>query len=90
MKSSGLYPSDWSNDLTAEQYQAGSIFLSFDLNPDDGDGVAYVSPQRLGTVKANLRFANTLPATITIIADAQFDYLVGIDRYRTVVFDYNV
>ena len=89
MKSSGLYPSDWSNDLTPEQYQAGSMFLSFDLNPDDGDGVAYVSPRRLGTVKANLRFANTLSATITIIAYAQFDNLVGIDLYRTVVFDYN-
>ena len=89
MKSTGLYPSDWSNNLTAEQYQAGSMFLSFDLNPDDGDGVAYVSPRRLGTVKANLMFASTLLATITIIAFAQFNYLVGIDRYRTVVFDYN-
>ena len=89
VKSSGLYPSDWSHDLTPEQYQGGSMFLSYDLTPDDNDGVAYVSPRRLGTVKASLRFAHSLPATITIVAYAQFDNLVAIDRYRTVVFDYN-
>lgn len=65
------------------------MFLSFDLTPDDSDGVTYVSPRRLGTVKASLRFAHSLAATITIIAYAQFDNLVAIDRYRTIAFDYN-
>ena len=35
--------------------------------------IMMVLPRRLGTIKASLRFAHSLPATITIVAYAQFD-----------------
>ena len=44
LKSSGIYPSDWSNGLFAEQFVGGSMLLSWDLMPSDSDGVAYISP----------------------------------------------
>lgn len=89
IKAAGMYPSDWSNDLTPEQFEGGSMLLAFDLTPDDSDGVAYLSPRRLGTVKASLRFAQPLQKTVTLIAYAQYDNLLVIDRYRGVAFDYN-
>jgi len=63
--------------------------LAFDLTPDDSDGISYLSPRRLGTVKASLRFAQPLQKTVTLIAYAQYDNLLVIDRYRGVAFDYN-
>ena len=74
--------------MSADQFLGGSM-LSWDLMPDVKDGVAYLSPRRLGTVKASLGFTRPLPATTTLIAYAQYDSLVVIDPYRTVTFDYN-
>ena len=42
-----------------------------------------------GTVKASLRFTRPLPATMTLMAYAQYGNLVVIDAYHTVTFDYN-
>ena len=71
LKSAGMYPSDWSNGLSAEQFVGGSMLLPWDLMPDDNDRRAYLSPRRLGTMKASLRFAKPLPATTTLLAYAQ-------------------
>lgn len=89
IKATTAYPQDWSNGISASVYEGGCMFLGFDLTPDDaGEGVHYVTPRRLGTVKAVLRFATTLANTITIIAFAQYDNTVMIDRHRTAMFDY--
>ena len=90
LKFSGMYPSYWSNGMSVEQFVGGSMLLSWDLMPDDINGVAYLSPRHLGTVKASLRFAKPLPSTTTLIAYAQYDNLVVVDAYRTVTFNYNV
>ena len=88
LKSSGMYPSDWSNGMSADQFMGDSMLLSWDLTPDDSGGVAYLSPRRLGMVKASPRFARPLPATTTLIANAQYNNLVVINAYHTVTFDY--
>ena len=64
--------------------------LSWDLMPNDSDGVAYLNTWCLGTVKASLRFAKPLPVTTTLIAYAQYENLVVVDAYHTVTFDYNM
>ena len=87
LKSAGMYPSDWSNGLSAAQFVGGTMLLSWDLTPDDSDGTAYLSG--LGTVKASLRFAKPLPATTMLLAFTQYDNLVVVDAYRTMTFDYN-
>ena len=76
--------------MSVEQFVGGSKLFSWDLMPDNSNGVAYISPRHLGTVKASLRFAKPLPATTTLIAYAQYDNLVVVDAYHTVTFDYNV
>ena len=90
-KACGVYPANWSNHVTTAQYIGGCTLFCFDLTPDDGgDGVAYVTPRRYGTVRANLRFHKPLPTTVTLIVFAQYDNMVMIDRNRTVTFDYTV
>ena len=64
------------------------MLLSWDLTPDDSDGTAFLSPRRLGTVKASPRFVKLLPTTTTLLAYAQHDNLVVVNAYRTVTFDY--
>ena len=88
LKSSGMYPNNWSNEISAHQFVGGSMLLSWDLTPDDSDRVAYLSPRRLG-MKASLRFTRPLPATTTLIAYAQYNNLVVIDTYRMETIDYN-
>ena len=89
LKSARMYPSDWSNGLSAAQFVGGTMLLSWDLTPDDSDGTAYLSPRPLGTVKASLGFAKPLPVKTTLLAYAQYDNLVIVDAYCTVTFDYN-
>lgn len=89
MKVCAQYPNDSTNGITAEQYQDGSCFLAFDLTSDGaGDGVNFTTPRRMGTVRASLRFANTLSETITVVAFGQFDNILTIDKHRSVMFDY--
>ena len=75
--------------LSVDQFMGGSMLLSWDLMPDNSNGVAYLSSRHLGTIKASLRFAKPLLATTTLIAYAQYDNLVVVDVYRSVTFDYN-
>ena len=69
LKSCDMYHSDWSNYLIDSQFVGISILLSWDLKLDSSNGVAYLSPRPLNTMKASLRFARSLSATITLIAN---------------------
>ena len=82
LKFSGMYPSYWSNGMSVEHFVDGIMLLSWDLTPDDSNGVAYLSPRHLGTITASLRFAKLLLATTTLIAYAQYDNLVVVDAYQ--------
>jgi len=41
-------------------------------------------------VRLALEFAQALPATVTVIAYAEFENVIEIDRNRNVVFDFGV
>ena len=90
LPASGMYPSDWSNGMSAKQFVGGSMLLSWDLTPDDREGVANLSPRCLGMVKVSLRFGRPLLATTSLIPYAQYDNLVVIGAYHTVTFNYNM
>ena len=89
MKFSDMCPSDWRNDLTHNQFMGSSMLLSWDLTPNTSNGMAYLYPGHLGTIKASLIFAKPLPTTTPLIAYAQYDNLVFINYNRTVTFDYH-
>ena len=79
IKSCVMYTSDWSNDLTYNHFMSGSMLLSWDVMPNDSDGVAYLFPRCLDTMKASLIFAKPLPANTTLIAYAEYDNLMIVD-----------
>jgi hypothetical protein len=42
-----------------------------------------------GTVRLNLKFGAALAQTVTVVAYAEFEKLIKIDRNRNIVFDFN-
>ena len=45
---------------------------------------------RQGSVRLALKFAAVLPATVTVVAYAEFENVVELDRDRNVIFDFGV
>ena len=45
---------------------------------------------RQGSVRLALKFANALAASVSVIADAEFENVIEVDRDRNVVFDFKV
>ena len=71
-----------------DQFTSGNVLLFFNLMPDDGDSVAYLSPRGLGMVKSSLRFSKLLLATTMPIVYAQYDILLVVNWYHMVAYDY--
>jgi len=81
-KDEGLYIN---RDDYANGYALYAFDLSADLGEDDHFGVV-----RQGSVRLALKFAAALAATVTVIAYAEFENIIQVDRDRNVVFDFGV
>ena len=82
------YGENYDHGIKREDYPNGFCIYAFNLTPDQSSGMSHVNPRRVGTVRATLHFAQALPCTVTLIAYAQFDNVITIDRFRNVIFDY--
>jgi hypothetical protein len=58
--------------------------LSPSLSEDDNFNLI-----RLVTVRLDMKFATALPHTLTVVAYAEFENIIEIDRNRNVIFDFN-
>ena len=45
---------------------------------------------RQGNMRLALKFADALPATISVVAYAEFENVIEVDRDRNVIFDFGV
>jgi hypothetical protein len=79
---------DEGNDIDRSDFANGYALYAFDLSPDlcEGD---HFNLARQGTVRLDMKFAAALPHTVTVVAYAEFENLIDIDRNRNVVFDFN-
>jgi len=59
--------------------------LTADLGEDD-----HFSLVRQGSVRLALKFAAALAATVTVVAYAEFENVIEVDRDRNVIFDFAV
>jgi len=85
----GKLGSDEGLFVSREDYGNGYTLYAFDLTTDlrEDDHFSLV---RQGSVRLALKFAQALPATVTVIAYAKFENVIEIDRNKNVVFDFGV
>ena len=67
----------------------GYTLYAFDLTADLGED-DHFSLVRQGSVRLALKFSDALASTVTVIAYAEFENVIEIDRDRNVVFDFGV
>lgn len=84
----GIINKDAGNQISRSDYPNGYTLYAFDLTPDLGDN-DHVSLSRQGTVRLALKFGVALPRTVTVVAYAEFENIIEIDRNRNIVYDFN-
>jgi hypothetical protein len=79
---------DEGNDIDRSDYAGGYALYAYDLTPDLAEN-DHVNLSRQGTVRLNLKFGAALAHTITVVAYAEFENMIEIDRNRNIVFDFS-
>ena len=85
----GKFGADEGLYITREDYGNGYALYAFDLTADLGED-DHFSLVRQGSVRLTLKFRVALQATVTVVAYAEFENVIEIDRDRNVVFDFGV
>lgn len=75
--------------IDREDYAGGYALYAFDLTADLGEE-EHFSLVKQGNVRLSLKFGEALAATVTVLAYAEFQNIIEIDRDRNVVFDFGV
>ena len=75
-------------DISRSDYRNGYTLYAFDLTPDMSQE-GHFNLIKQGSLRLDMKFGGPLPQTITVIAYAEFENLIEIDRSRNVVFDFN-
>ena len=78
---------DEGNGIDRNEFANGYTLYVFDLTPDLSENDSF-NLTRSGGVRVGMKFAAPLARTITVIAFAEFENIIEIDRNRNVVFDY--
>ena len=83
----GKLQKDEGNAINRTDFPGGYAIYAFDLTPDLAEE-GHFNLARDGSVRVDMKFANALPNTINVIAYAEFENVIEIDRNRNVLFDY--
>jgi hypothetical protein len=86
---SGIFYKDIGNDITREEYPRGYFLTCFDLTPDLSCHESHWTLQKNGSLRIELRFAQALTETVTVIVFSEFDNLIEIDNNRNIILDYS-
>jgi hypothetical protein len=79
---------DGGNGIDRSDFANGYTLYAFDLSPDLSEN-DHFNLACQGTVRLDLKFATALPHTVTVVAYAEFENIIEIDRNRNVIFDFN-
>lgn len=86
---SGVYFSDTGNDISISEYPNGYCLTAFDLTPDLSCSEPHWNIIKSGTLRAEIRFAEPIAQTLTLIIFAEFDNVIEIDKNRNIIIDYS-
>jgi hypothetical protein len=76
------------NCINRNDYASGYTLFAFDLTPDLGEE-DHFNLIKEGSLRVDLKFANGLPNTINVLAYAEFENVLEIDKARNILFDYS-
>jgi hypothetical protein len=83
----GKWMRDEGNQITREDFPGGYALFAFDLTADLAEG-GHFNLLKQGNIRLDMKFAQALVSTINVIAFAEFENILEIDRSRNVLFDY--
>src|SRR6218665_2640633 len=83
----GKWMRDEGNLISRQDFPGEYALYAFDLTADQCEG-DHFNLLRHGTVRVDMKFAQALPNRINVIAFAEFENILDIDRSRNVLFDY--
>lgn len=77
-------------NIDYDRYSLSHCLYAFDLSGDGtlGGETGTLNLLRRGTIRLEIRFAETLESQVKIVVLGQFDNLITIDKERTVTIDY--
>jgi len=75
--------------IDCDDHGRGYALYAFDLTADLGKDDHFSLVRQL-SVRLTLTFRQALETTVTVIAYAEFESIIEIDRNRNVVFDFGV
>jgi hypothetical protein len=78
---------DEGNGIDRSEFARGYSLYVFDLTPDLSENDSF-NLARSGGVRLSMKFSTALTKTVTIVALAEFDNIIEVDRNRNVAFDY--
>jgi hypothetical protein len=84
---SGKYRRDEGLDIDRQEYERGYTLFAYDLSPDLSEE-GYFNLAKEGSIRVELKFARGLPNTINVIAYAEFESIIEINREKQVLIDY--
>ena len=70
---------------TARGASAGMALYPFDLSPDFAEE-GHFNLAKQGTVRMELKFGAAVPKIVTVIAYAEFENAIEIDRNRNIIY----
>jgi len=80
---------DEGNGISRDDYKDGYAVYAFDLTADLGEDYHF-NLVKHGNVRLALKFADALAETVTVIAFAEFDNVIELDRDRNVLVDFSI
>jgi len=83
----GKLKRDKGNLISREDFASSYALYAFDLTAHQCEG-EHFNLVRQGNVRVDMKFSGALMNTINVIAFAEFENILEIDRSRNVLFDY--
>ena len=74
-------------DIAREDYPNGYALYAFYLSPDLAQE-GHFNLAKQGTVRVELKFGTALANTVTVVAYAEFENVIEMDRNRNIVYDF--
>lgn len=75
-------------NINYKSFGSGNSLFTFDMTPDLSSNAAHTSVNKSGNIAIDIKFANALPETVTLLVYAEFRNLLEIDQSRAVFTDF--